>query len=68
MKNIRQLVLTAIVLLLCLSGSGQIISKKEAGAIGQLQPLKVSENKRFLVKEDGMPFFYYGGYGLGAIS
>jgi hypothetical protein len=26
----------------------------------QLSRLKISENKRFLVKEDGMPFFYLG--------
>lgn len=31
-----------------------------SSAMGQTQRLKVSENRRFLVKEDGSPFFYLG--------
>jgi hypothetical protein len=30
------------------------------GALAELPPLKVSENKRFLVQEDGKPFFWLG--------
>lgn len=31
-----------------------------AADVGKTVPLKISENRRFLVKEDGSPFFYLG--------
>jgi hypothetical protein len=50
MRNtIRFLIVTAIIITSTLNAFGQSV-----------QRLKVSENKRFLVKADGSPFFYLG--------
>jgi hypothetical protein len=40
-----------------------LISLNSINAFGQLMKLKVSANKRFLVKEDGSGFFYMGDTG-----
>ena len=50
MRNtIKSLIVTAIIITSTLNAFGQSV-----------QRLKVSENKRFLVKADGSPFFYLG--------
>lgn len=48
-NSIRFLIVTAIIIASTLNAFGQSV-----------QRLKVSDNKRFLVKADGSPFFYLG--------
>ncbi len=54
MRNIMRHIVRQTMILLAVAAAA-------AGAFGQsLQRLKISENRRFIVKADGSPFFYLG--------